>query len=159
MRKPKKAFDIYRNAISTIFIFIPVLLVALYSITSKLKSKPIQVNSQPTLRNRGQEETETCLRWPSLLCWLFFTGPPTSLTSWYLLVCLRLLHIPVIHIYTLILALFLCPHFVWSTKSLTSFLAAITAKLLRDFWLSLELGKFNCEQETYNCECTGFLLQ
>ena len=32
MRKPKKALDIYRLAISTIFIFIPVLLVALYSI-------------------------------------------------------------------------------------------------------------------------------
>ena len=32
MRKPNKALDIYRLAISTIFIFIPVLLIALYSI-------------------------------------------------------------------------------------------------------------------------------
>ena len=33
---------------------------------SSLKSKSIQVNSQPALRNRGQEQTEKCLRWPLL---------------------------------------------------------------------------------------------
>ena len=43
---------------------------------SNLKSKPIQVNSQPTPRNRAQEETETCLRWPSLLCCFFLLLDP-----------------------------------------------------------------------------------
>ena len=162
MRKPKKALDIYRLAISTIFIFIlAVLLVALYSIIMielKKQAHPSEQSAnteeQRTRRNRNVLKMAI-----AIVLAFFFAGPPTSLTSWYLFVCLRLLHIPVIHIYTLILALFLSPHFEWSTKSLTSFLAAITAKLLRDFWLSLELGKFNCEQETYNCECTGFLLQ
>ena len=160
MRKPKKAFDIYRHAISTIFIFIPVLLVALYSIILiKLKKQAHPGEQSANAEEQRTRRNRNVLKMAIAIVFAFFTGPPTSLTSWYLFVCLRLLHIPVIHIYTLILALFLSPHFEWSTKSLTSFLAAITAKLLRDFWLSLELGKFNCEQETYNCECTGFLLQ
>ena len=82
-----------------------------------------------------------------------------SLTSWYLFVCSRVLHVPVVQIYTLISAPFLSPRVVWSTQSLAPFLAAIIPELLRDFWISLELGKFNCRQETYNCECSGFLLQ
>ena len=160
MRKPKKALDIYRLAISTIFIFIPVLLVALYSIILiKLKKQAhpgeqtANAEEQRTRRNRNVRKMAIAI----VLAYLHWT--PTSLTSWYLFVCLRLLHIPVIQIYTLISALFLSPHFVWSTQSLASYLAAITAELLRDFWLSLELGKFNCLQETYNCECSGFLLQ
>ena len=60
MRKPKKAFDIYRDAISTIFIFIPVLLVALYSIILiKLKKQAhpgeqsANAEEQRTRRNRN----------------------------------------------------------------------------------------------------------
>ncbi|CAH3193973.1 unnamed protein product [Porites evermanni] len=60
MRKPKKALDIYRLAISTIFIFIPVLLVALYSIILiKLKKQAhpgeqsANAEEQRTRRNRN----------------------------------------------------------------------------------------------------------
>ena len=163
MRKPKKALDIYRLAISTIFIFIPtVQLVALYSIIMiKLKKQVhpgeqwANVEEQSTRRNRNVLKMAIAI----VLLFLFFAGPPTSLTSWYLFVCSRVLHVPVVQIYTLISAPFLSPHVVWSTQSLAPFLAAIIAELLRDFWISLELGKFNCRQETYNCECSGFLLQ
>ena len=123
MRKPKKALDIYRLTISTIFIFILAVLSCWLHFTpsswSNLKSKPIQVNSQPTLRNRGQEETEMCLRWPSLLCWrfFFFAGPPTSLTSWYLFVCSGIFHIPVVQIYTVISAPFLSPHMLTTLRN------------------------------------------
>ena len=60
MRKPKRALDIYRLAISTIFIFIPVLLVALYSIILiKLKKQAhpgeqsANAEEQRTRRNRN----------------------------------------------------------------------------------------------------------
>ena len=61
MRKPKKALDIYRLAISTIFIFIPtVQLVALYSIIMiKLKKQvhpgeqSANAEEQSTRRNRN----------------------------------------------------------------------------------------------------------
>lgn len=60
MRKPKKALDIYRLAISTIFVFIPVLLVALYSfILIKLKKQAhpgelsANAKEQRTRRNRN----------------------------------------------------------------------------------------------------------
>ena len=165
MRKPKKALDIYRLAISTIFIFIPtVQLVALYSIIMiKLKKQvhpgeqSANAEEQSTRRNRNVLNKMAIAF--VLLFFFFFAGPPTSLTSWYLFVCSRVLHVPVVQIYTLISAPFLSPHVVWSTQSLAPFLAAIIAELLRDFWISLELGKFNCRQETYNCECSGFLLQ
>ena len=163
MRKPKKALDIYRLAISTIFIFIPtVQLVALYSIIMiKLKKQvhpgeqSANAEEQSTRRNRNVLNKMAI----AFVLLFFFAGPPTSLTSWYLFVCSRVLHVPVVQIYTLISAPFLSPHVVWSTQSLAPFLAAIIAELLRDFWISLELGKFNCRQETYNCECSGFLLQ
>ena len=163
MRKPKKALDIYRLAISTIFIFVPtVQLVALYSIIMiKLKKQvhpgeqSANAEEQSTRRNRNVLKMAIAI----VLLFFFFAGPPTSLTSWYLFVCSRVLHVPVVQIYTLISAPFLSPHVVWSTQSLAPFLAAIIAELLRDFWISLELGKFNCRQETYNCECSGFLLQ
>ena len=163
MRKPKKALDIYRLAISTIFIFIPtVQLVALYSIIMiKLKKQvhpgeqSANAEEQSTRRNRNVLNKMAI----AFVLFFFFSGPPTSLTSWYLFVCSRVLHVPVVQIYTLISAPFLSPHVVWSTQSLAPFLAAIIAELLRDFWISLELGKFNCRQETYNCECSGFLLQ
>ena len=163
MHKPKKALDIYHLAISTIFIFIPtVQLVALYSIIMiKLKKQVhpgeqwANAEEQSTRRNRNVLKMAIAI----VLLFFFFAGPPTSLTSWYLFVCSRVLHVPVVQIYTLISAPFLSPHVVWSTQSLAPFLAAIIAELLRDFWISLELGKFNCRQETYNCECSGFLLQ
>ena len=163
MRKPKKALDIYRLAISTIFIFIPtVQLVALYSIIMiKLKKQvhpgeqSANAEEQSTRRNRNVLNKMAI----AFVLFFFFAGPPTSLTSWYLFVCSRVLHVPVVQIYTLISAPFLSSHVVWSTQSLAPFLAAIIAELLRDFWISLELGKFNCRQETYNCECSGFLLQ
>ena len=163
MRKPKKALDIYRLAISTIFIFIPtVQLVALYSIIMiKLKKQvhpgeqSAKAEEQSTRRNRN------VLKMAMAIVFFFFLRDPlaTSLTSWYLFVCSRVLHVPVVQIYTLISAPFLSPHVVWSTQSLAPFLAAIIAELLGDFWISLELGKFNCRQETYNCEHSGFLLQ
>ena len=163
MRKPKKALDIYRLAISTIFIFIPtVQLIALYSIIMiKLKKQvhpgeqSANAEEQSTRRNRNVLNKMAI----AFVLFFFFAGPPTSLTSWYLFVCSRVLHVPVVQIYTLISAPFLSPHVVWSTQSLAPFLAAIIAELLRDFWISLEPGKFNCRQETYNCECSGFLLQ
>ena len=163
MRKPKKALDIYRLAISTIFILVPtVQLVALYSIIMiKLKKQvhpgeqSANAEEQSTRRNRNVLNKMAI----AFVLFFFFAGPPTSLTSWYLFVCSRVLHVPVVQIYTLISAPFLSPHVVWSTQSLAPFLAAIIAELLRDFWISLELGKFNCRQETYNCECSGFLLQ
>ena len=163
MRKPKKALDIYRLAISTIFIFIPtVQLVALYSIIMiKLKKQvhpgeqSADAEEQSTRRNRNMLKMTMAI----VFFFFFLRDPPTSLTSWYLFVCSRVLHVPVVQIYTLISAPFLSPHVVWSTQSLAPFLAAIIAELLRDFWISLELGKFNCRQETYNCECSGFLLQ
>ena len=166
MREPKKALDIYRLAISTIFIFIPtVQLVALYSIIMiKLKKQvhpgeqSANAEEQSTRRNRNVLKMAIAIVL-FLFLFFFFAGPPTSLTSWYLFVCSRVLHVPVVQIYTLISAPFLSPHVLWSTQSLAPFLAAIIAELLRDFWISLELGKFNCRQETYNCECSGFLLQ
>ena len=163
MRKPKKALDIYRLAISTIFIFIPtVQLVALYSIIMiKLKKQvhpgeqSANAEEQSTRRNRNVLNKMAI----AFVLFFFFAGPPTSLKSWYLFVCSRVWYVPVVQIYTLISAPFLSPHVVWSTQSLAPFLAAIIAELLRDFWISLELGRFNCRQETYNCECSGFLLQ
>ena len=60
MRKPKKALDIYRLAISTIFIFIPVLLVAPYSIIliklkkqAQLGEQSANAEEQRTSRNRN----------------------------------------------------------------------------------------------------------
>ena len=52
--------------------------------SSLLSNTSIRVNIQPTLRNSGQEETETCLRWPllSFLCF-FFAGSPPFLTGQY----------------------------------------------------------------------------
>ena len=44
-------------------------------ISRRRPEKQANPGEQPTPRNRGQEETETCLRWPSLLCWLFCWTP------------------------------------------------------------------------------------
>ena len=100
MRKSKKALDIYRLAISTIFIFIPVLLVALYSIILiKLKKQAhpgeesANAEEQRTRRNRNVLKMAIVI-----VLAFFFAGPPTSLTSWYLFVCSRVLHIPVVQI-------------------------------------------------------------
>ena len=45
------------------------------------------MNIQPTLRNSGQEETETCLRWPllSFLCFFFAGSPPLLTAQYYIL--------------------------------------------------------------------------
>ena len=163
MRKPKKALDIYRLAISTIFILVPtVQLVALYSIIMiKLKKQVHPGEQSANAEEQSTRRNRNVLKMAIAIVLFFFFADPlaTSLTSWYLFVCSRVLHVPVVQIYTLISAPFLSPHVVWSTQSLAPFLAAIIAELLRDFWISLELGKFNCRQETYNCECSGFLLQ
>ena len=85
MRKPKKALDIYRLAISTIFIFIPtVQLVALYSIIMiKLKKQvhpgeqSADAEEQSTRRNRNVLNKMAI----AFVLFFFFAGPPTSLTS------------------------------------------------------------------------------
>ena len=82
MRKPKKFLDIYRLAISTIFIFVPtVQLVALYSIIMiKLKKQvhpgeqSANAEEQSTRRNRNVLKMAIAIVF-------FFSGPPTSLTS------------------------------------------------------------------------------
>ena len=121
MRKPKKALDIYRLAISTIFIFIPtVQLVALYSIIMiKLKKQvhpgeqSANAEEQSTRRNRNVLKMAIAI----VLLFFFFAGPPTSLTSWYLFVCSGIFHIPVVQIYTVISAPFLSPHMLTTLRS------------------------------------------
>ena len=84
MRKPKKALDIYRLAISTIFIFIPtVQLVALYSIIMiKLKKQvhpgeqSANAEEQSTRRNRNVLKMAI-----AIVLFFSFAGPPTPLTS------------------------------------------------------------------------------
>ena len=121
MRKPKKALDIYRLTISTIFIFIlAVLLVALYSIIMiKLKKqahpseRSANAEEQRTRRNRKVLKMAIAI----VLAFFFFAGPPTSLTSWYLFVCSGIFHIPVVQIYTVISAPFLSPHMLTTLRS------------------------------------------
>ena len=84
MRKPKKALDIYRLAISTIFIFIPTAqLVALYSIIMiKLKKQvhpgeqSAKAEKQSTRRNRNVLKMAI-----AIVLFFSFAGPPTPLTS------------------------------------------------------------------------------
>ena len=79
MRKPKKALDIYRLAISTIFIFIPtVQLVALYSIIMiKLKKQvhpgeqSANAEEQSTRRNRNVLKMAI-----AIVFFFFFCGTP-----------------------------------------------------------------------------------
>ena len=121
MRKPKKALDIYRLTISTIFIFIlAVLLVALYSIIMiKLKKqahpseRSANAEEQRTRRNRKVLKMAIAI----VLAFFFFAGPPTSLTSWYLFVCSGIYHIPVVQIYTVFSAPFLSPHMLTTLRS------------------------------------------
>ena len=83
MRKPKKALDIYRLAISTIFIFIPtVQLVALYSIIMiKLKKQvhpgeqSANAEEQSTRRNRNVLKMAIAIVL-FLFLFFFFAGPP-----------------------------------------------------------------------------------
>ena len=76
MRKSKKALDIYHLAISTIFIFIPVLLVALYSIILiKLKKQAhpgeesANAEEQRTRRNRNVLKMAIVIVLGFFFCW------------------------------------------------------------------------------------------
>ena len=117
----RKAIDIYRLTISTIFIFIlAVQLVALYSIILiKLKKQAhpseqsANAEEQRTRRNRNVLKMAIAI----VLAFFFFAGPPTSLTSWYLFVCPGIFHIPVVQIYTVISAPFLSLHMLTTLRS------------------------------------------
>ena len=82
MREPKKALDIYRLAISTIFIFIPtVQLVALYSIIMIKLKKPVHpgeqsadAEEQSTRRNRNVLKMTMAI--VCVFFFFFFAGPP-----------------------------------------------------------------------------------
>ena len=116
MRKPKKALDIYRLAISTIFIFIPtVQLVALYSIIMiKLKKQVHPGEQSANAEEQSTRGNRNVLKMAIasvlfLFLFFFFAGPPTSLTSWYLFVCSRVLHVPACSsdIYTYLSSIFI----------------------------------------------------
>ena len=83
MRKPKKALDIYRLAISTIFIFIPtVQLVALYSIIMiKLKKQVHPGEQSANAEEQSTRRNRNVLKMAIAIVFFFFSGPPTSLTS------------------------------------------------------------------------------
>ena len=91
MRKPKKALDIYRLAISTIFIFIPtVQLVALYSIIMiKLKKQvhpgeqSANAEEQSTRRNRNVLKMAI-----AIVLFFFFAGPPSYVINELISLCL-----------------------------------------------------------------------
>ena len=83
MRKPKKALGIYRLAIFNIFIFIPaVLSVALYSIIMiKLKKQAHLGEQSANAEEQRTRRNRNVLKMAKPIRWLFFAGPPTSLTS------------------------------------------------------------------------------
>ena len=91
MRKPKKALDIYRLAISTIFTFIPtVQLVALYSIIMiKLKTQvhpgeqSANAEEQSTRRNRNVLKMAI-----AIVLLFFFAGPPSYVINELISFCL-----------------------------------------------------------------------
>ena len=93
MRKPKKALDIYRLTISTIFIFIlAVLLVALYSIIMiKLKKQAhpseqsANVEEQRTRRNRNVLKMAIAI----VLAFFFFCWTPYVINELISLCLLR----------------------------------------------------------------------
>ena len=80
MRKPKKALDIYRLTISTIFIFIPVLLVALYSIIMiKLKKQAHPSEQSANAEEQRTRRNRNVLKMAIAICYcvgVFFCCPP-----------------------------------------------------------------------------------
>ena len=76
MRKPKKAFDIYRDAISTIFIFIPVLLVALYYIILiKLKKQAHPGEQSANAEEQSTRRNRNVLKMAIAIVFFFFRDP------------------------------------------------------------------------------------
>ena len=77
MRKPKKALDIYRLAISTIFIFIPtVQLVALYSIIMiKLKKQVHPGEQSANAEEQSTRRNRNVLKMAIAIVFFFFGTP------------------------------------------------------------------------------------
>ena len=160
MRKPKKTLDIYRLAISTIFIFLPVLLVALYSIILiKLKKQAHPGEQSANAEEQRTRRNRNVLKMAIAIVLAFFRWTPyviNELISLYLLTVIT--HSCNSDIYAYLSSILISAFCV--INLITRFLFNSNhLRALRDFWLSLELGKFNYRQETYNCESSGFLLQ